>query len=472
MEEIIKNTTLEELEKILKSKEDFQNEILSDGRCALMIACQFGYLKKVEKLLEYGANINYQIDDEYFEIESEYNQYTPLLFAIVNNHADIVIRLICDANFNKESLIEENSFEHNLIYFALSCKNEETIDFLFTMNLFRYISRDETSEIVQLIYKQGNEDLLGLCKNDRNFRKYMTLFAQSNEDTNLGKEFAEPKLFRENPEQLSKILKKFSNDERLRFTNHPWTNDVKYDEFYKNLDSGWEEIKDDLKKLSPKLHTKINSILFEKAENIGFSSINIRAELEKGVSPSSIAKISESMDNLKQSIVIKSDENYTLIDMFGRVLEKIDLELNINLENIESFSTKLFTDVEKLENALDIILKDIHKKQSDAEIKVTIEDNSDNEQLINLKIIHMYQKDKERPKPKSKELLDTIGETGDFTSIYDNLKSICYWDVEAECEDGKKRIEYLYPSKNNDKPHLISIPDKIEGFTHILRLYK
>lgn len=75
-------------------------------------------------------------------------------------------------------------------------------------------------------------------------------------------------------------------------------------------------------------------------------------------------------------------------------------------------------------------------------------------------------------KSQSKELLNTINETGSFTTIYNNLKSLCYWDIEAECKDGKTRIEYLYPPKNNDMPHLISIPDTIDGFAHILRLYR
>ncbi len=274
------------------------------------------------------------------------------------------------------------------------------------------------------------------------------------------------------PKALMELLKKFSSDNRLMYTNHPWSDKLTHEEFDNKLNDGWREIQNDLKVLSPTLYDYINEFLFEEDNEsaVGFSSNLIKEKLKDGTKPDSIKELTEAIVNFKQNIVIKNDENLTLLDLFDRIIEKLDLDLDIDidLEGIENFTTKLFTDVRKIEDAIVIILKDIYKMNSNASIKVIAGKNPDNEELIDLKIIHIDSK----YLSESIELLNTIGKTGNFTTIYDNLKSVCHWDIEVACSDGKKRIEYLFPLKDNEKPHLIPIPDKIEGFTHILRLYK
>ncbi len=73
----------------------------------------------------------------------------------------------------------------------------------------------------------------------------------------------------------------------------------------------------------------------------------------------------------------------------------------------------------------------------------------------------------------SENLKNTIGQTGNFTTIYDSLKSVCDWEVETTCKDGAKVIHYLYKQKDG-KPY--SEPSKeqnnISNFTHTLRFYK
>jgi hypothetical protein len=77
------------------------------------------------------------------------------------------------------------------------------------------------------------------------------------------------------PEALSKVLHNFSNNEKLRYTNHPWPDSLTYEKFYNDLTNGWKEIQNDIKSLSPTLHHYISMFLFWNLENeiIGFSPL-------------------------------------------------------------------------------------------------------------------------------------------------------------------------------------------------------
>lgn len=270
------------------------------------------------------------------------------------------------------------------------------------------------------------------------------------------------------PEALSKVLHNFSNNEKLRYTNHPWPDSLTYKKFSNDLKNGWEEIENDIKSLSPTLHHYISMFLFGNLENeiIGFSIDFIKEKLHKGEKPDSIKVLSKSIDSFKQSILIKNDEGQKLIDLFERVLEKCNLDLNIDLEEIEDFKDRFYTDVKRLEDALIIILKDIYKINPNANIKISI--NSDNN-IVDLKIIH----ENSSYHGLSEQLKNTIGQTGNFTTIFDSLKSVCDWEVETTCKDGAKVIHYLYKQKDG-KPY--SEPSKeqnnINNFTHTLRFYK
>ena len=268
------------------------------------------------------------------------------------------------------------------------------------------------------------------------------------------------------PKALADLLKKFSNDKRLKYTNHPWT-DITYKDFYENIKSGWNDIKDDLEMLSTILFKQINGFLLNEDDtSIGFSSKPIKDQLKSGnIKPDAIEELNESIDKFKQSISIKNDENQKLIELFERVLDKCQLDLDIDLESIEDFSTKFFTDVIKLEDALVLILKDINKMDSNAEIRVIADSALD---LITLKIIHKestYNDD-------SSVLLNTISETGNFKSIYDLLKYVCHWGIETECTDGVQKIHYLCPQTDSLSPYLDPSNTNVEGFTHVLRFYK
>jgi hypothetical protein len=89
------------------------------------------------------------------------------------------------------------------------------------------------------------------------------------------------------PEALSKVLHNFSNNEKLRYTNHPWPDSLTYEKFYNDLTNGWKEIQNDIKSLSPTLHHYISMFLFGNLENeiIGFSIDFIKEKLHKGEKP-------------------------------------------------------------------------------------------------------------------------------------------------------------------------------------------
>lgn len=270
------------------------------------------------------------------------------------------------------------------------------------------------------------------------------------------------------PEALSKVLHNFSNNEKLRYTNHPWPDSLTYKKFSKDLENGWKEIENDIKSLSPTLHHYISMFLFGNLENeiIGFSIDFIKEKLLKGEKPDSIKELSKSIDSFKQSILIKNDESQKLIDLFERVLEKCNLDLNIDLEEIEDFKDRFYTDVKRLEDALVIILKDIYKINPNSNIKISVSSDSN---IVDLKVIH----ENSTYHGLSENLKNTIGQTGNFTTIFDSLKSVCDWEVETTCKDGAKVIHYLYKQKDG-KPY--SEPSKeqnnINNFTHTLRFYK
>lgn len=271
------------------------------------------------------------------------------------------------------------------------------------------------------------------------------------------------------PEALSKVLHNFSNNEKLRYTNHPWPkSSLTYEKFYNDIEDGWKEVEHDIRTLSPNLHKYITTFLFGDLENkvIGFSTDFIKEKLLNGETPDSIDELKKSIDTFKQSIFIKDDEGLKLIDLFERVLDKCPLDLNINLEEIEDIKERFYTNVRGLEDALSIILNDIYDINSNAKIKISV---SSDDNIVDLKVIH---ENSSYPRT-SENLKNTIGQTGNFTTIFDSLKSVCDWEVETTCKDGAKVIHYLYKQKDG-KPY--SEPSKeqnnISNFTHTLRFYK
>ncbi len=280
-----------------------------------------------------------------------------------------------------------------------------------------------------------------------------------------------------NPSQLANILKKFSNDDRLKYTNHPWDGDVNYECFMNDAKNAWNEIKNDMKALSPNLYDNIEKFLFsESKEAIGFSTPSIREKLESGKNPDDInlengILFQDRMNDFKSRIVVKqNDKKLKLLRIFTALKKELQLSIKLKLDNLkEDNIDKFFTDVAHLKDALKILLQDIdsHADENKKDIKVLAKDQNES---IEVKIIHINSTSSKT----AEQLKNTINENGgNFKTIYENLSSVCDWSVDTVCKDGNRyKIDFLYPDIDNNKPHLQRIDDTIEGFTHILRFYK
>ncbi len=397
-----------------------------DGLTALISSIKERNFKVIKILIEKGADVNIP----------DHQGITPLMLASWQNDIDI-LKLLSAAGADNEMKDNDGYTAYDYMHLHLSQKNN-----------------------ILEVYKKEND-----FQNINN--KISAIDTNHGIDNEKFKQWLEKSNQVHNPKKLSKLLHKFSNDRRLKYTNHPWT-DTTYRSFYKDIEEGWSEIKDEIKVLSENLYKEINKFLFETGtdEVVGFSSNRIKQQLESGkTKPDQIKELSYLIDTFKQSILIKNDEDLSLLDLFGRVLERLPEDINIDLEDIEDFKGRFYTNVKQLESAIEIILKDIYKIDSNANIKISI---ISSEEMVDLKIIHKNSSYQE----SSEVLKNTIGKTGNFTSIYENLRSVCDWEVETTCSDGAKVIHYLYLQRNGEPYIESSNSNDTSNFTHTLRIYK
>ncbi len=293
-----------------------------------------------------------------------------------------------------------------------------------------------------------------------------------------------------NPETLSKVLQKFSSDEKLKYSNHTWDTELNYGVYIENLKQGFERVAENLKILSPELYKEMNNFLFSKDEkNIGWSSKTIEDKINEDISPypndiqldttkQPFKTFAEAIDNFKSLFVVKQDDKK--LKLFKRItpirteLKKApDFKIDINLDNLkETKISKFFTDTKRLIQAIRVILLDINEHVQDDTEVVIIEANEiilKEIDMVEIKIIHINSKASQT----SETLKETINKNGgNFQTIYNNLISVCDWSIDTECSNGRYKIDYLYPQIDNNKPHCTKIEDTIRGFTHILRFYK
>jgi len=300
-----------------------------------------------------------------------------------------------------------------------------------------------------------------------------------------------------NPKELSNILKQFSNNEKLKFSNHPWgttqilSEELNYENFLKYLKKGWEEIESELKIYAPQLHKDIYSFLFDniseekylfgKSITCGWSSDKVKNANLIGASennkPENLEGFEKMINIFKNSFVIKqNDKNSRFLKRFMEIRKKLSrdnkftAEIDLNGLKIEQ-DFKIFTDVPKLEQAIISILEEINDMGENQKVKVSFkeEELSKIEKTVLLMITHIDSTSKK----SAEELEKNIEKNGGrFKDIYNNLLSVCDWSIDTICKDGVRyKIDYLYPTIDNDKPHITHILEKNEGFTYILRLY-
>lgn len=426
-------------------------------------------------------------------VESEAKGYTltSILEIIMNDYKIGIYSnkdfddIVYDKNKNpyKYKLILENQFdgksfvhiyEHNLIFHFLNSKNERW-------------SR-EYKKISENTYHDENAGYILLVNNyiiekTPAGRQRISKFIMTDEFDNIINHT------RHNPKLLVNMLKRFSDDERLKYTNHDWDDSkLEYEQFMKNVKLGWNEIKDNLNTLlCEKAYHDIEKFLFEDRLGdtdsvgnliewgdkirVGWSSDEIKkAGGKPHIFPISDDKsFKDVMNYFKSMIVIKQDSKaLKLLKKFTKLRKDNEYDFTLHLDSLKDTDIEnIFTDVTRLELALSTILSEINDRvDKGQDVKVVIEQN-DAKTIATLKIIHIGSTSK-----SDADILEKAIEKGGFKGIYENLTSVCDWSIETICPDQKRyKVDYLYPEIDNDKPHSYPIDEQIEGFTHILRFY-
>ncbi len=280
----------------------------------------------------------------------------------------------------------------------------------------------------------------------------------------------------------------------MKYTTHSWEEGKfeSYNDFIKLIKKEWNKIKGDLKKYSPNLHAKISNFLIndklgeknskgyinrwgEYGIEIGWSSPELKLWCENGNKPfkyeleekyrkeingESISTFGNvCMDIFKHEIEIKTDKNRLQKLCRGIVTQQLGFDFKVDYENLQG--KDFFTDVQWLKSALNKIFEGIKKVTTHPNVLIK---GIDKDNMFEIQIIHIGS----IPKKTLSQLLERR-EKGDFGSIANELCSLCDWSVEAKCEDGNYRINYLKPKDVEDFELLDYEP---RGFTHIMRFYK
>lgn len=297
-----------------------------------------------------------------------------------------------------------------------------------------------------------------------------------------------------NPKELVKLLSVFTqNNNPLKYTTHSWEEGKfeSYEEFIKQIKVEWRKINKDLKKYSKNLHAKINSFLFntnlggknkkgyieawgENKVKFGWSSPDLKEWCASGAIPfeyrlkdGASLKVGTDIETFydlcmkvfKHEIEIKTDNN-RLKNLFLDIADKqLGFDFKVVDKNLEG--KDFYTDVQWLKSALNKIFEEIKKRTTHPDIIISA---ADEDNVLEIKIIQIGAV----PNKTSEQLIDRK-DKGSFGSIATELCSLCDWSIEAKCDDGNYKINYL---KSSEVASFENINKEPKGFTHILRFYK
>jgi len=448
------------------------------GFTALMIASKDKKAQDtIEILINNGANLDYKNKDG----------LTALICAVKEKNY-VMTKFLIERGANPESLTKDGITPLMIACWQndkeiIELLNKETIDIHLNDNesfsAFDYLTHNNEID-VDLLDILGEKNAHQLMKNKI-----------SDIDTNHGvnsekyKKFIKDNAMRHKPKEVSAALKKFSLNENLRFSNHPWNDNLSYNNFMQNLQKGFEEVRNDLKILDSgnldNLYRNIHKFLWDE-NHIGWSSQVIKEEIKKGTLPHNISldttnqpfkTFGDAIENFKSLFVVKqNDKKLKLLKKFTKVRKELGLK-SIDLNDLKKDKIdKFFTDTKRFEEALTLILQDIQENSNDDKKDIVVEADTisiDDTDIIEIKIIHIGS----IASKTAEALKETINKNGgNFQTIYNNLLSVCDWSIDTICQDKKRyRIDYLYPEIDNTKPHCTQIDDESRGFTHILRFY-
>ena len=124
---------------------------------------------------------------------------------------------------------------------------------------------------------------------------------------------------------------------------------------------------------------------------------------------------------------------------------------------------KFYTDVQRLNEAIDEIFKEIKKyAEINEAYKVEIELHKPTLEYVELHIVH-FGSDSDR---NGEDLLKRINSKGDSVELKNKLLNLCDWHIEANHKEDAFRIDCFSNDESPKKP-----TNKPEGFTHILKFY-
>ena len=302
-----------------------------------------------------------------------------------------------------------------------------------------------------------------------------------------------------NPQKLTRLLTNFRKDTPIKYTTHIW--DINFKDDYGDFKTyllrvadQWNEIEEQLKELSPRLHSKIYTFLLNTNIdargwcskngddiNMGWSSIkgleewcnagndpfNFLLEKPYKVENKTITTFGNVITLFKQEIQIRN-ENNMLLNIFTDIEEQLDEEFDgiFEFELINLKGKTFYIDTEIFKNILvDRIFKDMVKPERHKfkNIKIEIGQNT-SLNYHELRIIQIGSQSNQ----SSHDMLNHHG--ADTSIIKEELANLCDWSIESSSATDNYRINYLKSDATLDDIEPLDYTP--EGYTHIMRFYK
>lgn len=303
---------------------------------------------------------------------------------------------------------------------------------------------------------------------------------------------------------LVKLMNHFSdNMKALKYTTHSWEHGKfeNYDDFMRKIKVEWNQIKDELKSLNPRLHAKISNFLFneklgtkqkengyyyvwgEKRLKFGWASHALKKFMESNNSdpfacaiPEEIKKLDKEYNLLyfdnyktefKNEIEIREDNSGLEMLINNLWTSEIGYDFNVYQKDIEGKS--FFTDVTFIKSTIQLIFKSFKSESRHmfSEIFCKVIENF-NENYIELLIMQknsMCRRSIDDPK-----IVNPRG--GDFSSIIRNLKNLADFSIVSKFNDGNiYRINYLTSNENVEHIEKLEKEYACDGFTYVLKFY-
>jgi len=304
------------------------------------------------------------------------------------------------------------------------------------------------------------------------------------------------------PATTVSLLKYFTaNDKNLKYSTHSWEEGKydSYEDFLSKISFEWNEIKDEIKKQSIRLHAKISNFLFnnklgkknekgfyevwgESRLKFGWSSEELTIHIsEPGNSPFS-CPIPEHIKQLdkkynlhyfkdyaevfKNEIEFREDSNNfkkMILDLWEKELG-YDYQLN-GLEQLVGFS--LFTDVALVKASVEKIFEmfkgNPHYPVISIE-KITSFENKGYHLFKITQIGSFVTRSIDDPKFRNP--------SGNLNTIIEQLKNLCDYSIVSRFQDGNTyRFNYLSSSTTSEFPKKLPDNETALGFTHELKFY-